>query len=465
MSARGGLGIGPAAISRLLLRLYAKPHGGGVITLEMYALYRSLGRCGPGRKDLSSEVMDDAPLPLAERLSARQWALIDMVLVALLAAASLFSIALGGQTTPAGLAWTVVRYLAVAAACGSLLFRRRLPFVVLGVVAVSVAFLNALGGQRNIDAGGGGLAVLALTFAVYSVAVTSTRRTSLATIGVAVGAIEVAALVAAGGPDWGATLLGLALAAFGWLAAENTRARRRYIAALVEQEAERERHREQQVRRASTDERLRIARELHDVVAHAMSIIAVRSGVARIALDARPQEAREALGIIEDTSRQALQELRTLVGVLRGTETDTTPAQREPAPGLADLEQLVTHIGDGGVSVDVHVDGEPRRLSPGVDLSAYRIVQEALTNVVRHAAPATAQLTLRYLPAELMIEVTDDGQARQQTSKDGQSTDSTGHGLIGMRERVALYGGNLQAERTPTGFRVLARIPSGEAAT
>ena len=151
--------------------------------------------------------------------------------------------------------------------------------------------------------------------------------------------------------------------------------------------------------------------------------------------------------------------------MLRGTETDTTPAQREPAPGLADLEQLITHIGDAGVSVDVHVDGEPRRLSPGVDLSAYRIVQEALTNVVRHAAPATAKLTLRYLPAELMIEVTDDGRTRQQTSKDGQPADSTGHGLIGMRERVALYGGNLEAERTPTGFRVLARIPSGEAAT
>ena len=334
------------------------------------------------------------------------------------------------------------------AACGSLLFRRRLPFVVLGVVAVSVAFLNALGGQRNIDAGGGGLAILALTFAVYSVAVTSTRRTSLTTIGVAVGAIEVAALVATGGPDWGAALLGLALAAFGWLAAENTRARRRYIAALVEQEAERERHREQQVRQASTDERLRIARELHDVVAHAMSIIAVRSGVARIALDARPQEAREALGIIEDANRQALQELRTLVGCA-GTETDTTPAQREPAPGLADLEQLVTHIGDSSVSVDVHVNGEPRRLSPGIDLSAYRIVQEALTNVVRHAAPATAKLTLRYLPAKIMIEVTDDGRTRQQTSKDGQSTDSTGHGLIGIANEWRSTAGTCRPSEPP----------------
>ncbi len=251
--------------------------------------------------------MDDLRLPITERLSARQWTGVDVVLAAVLAAASVFSVALVGGTTPAG-SWTVVRYLAVVAACGSLLFRRRFPLVVLGVVGVSVAFLNALGGQRNIDAGGGGLAVLALTFAAYSVAVTSTRRTSLTAIGVAVGAIEIGALVAAGGPDWSAALLALALAGVGWLAGENTRARRVYVQGMVERAAEREREREQRARRAGTEERLRIARELHDIVAHAVSIIAVRSGVARVVVDRRPEEAREALGIIEDTSRQALSE-------------------------------------------------------------------------------------------------------------------------------------------------------------
>jgi signal transduction histidine kinase len=185
----------------------------------------------------------------------------------------------------------------------------------------------------------------------------------------------------------------------------------------------------------------------------------VRSGVARLALQTRPREAGEALGIIEDTSRQALQELRSIVGVLRSAESDTAPARREPSPGLADLQQLVAQIGEAGVPVRLRVEGEPRRLPAGLDLSAYRIVQEALTNVVRHAAPATAELTLRYLPAEITIEVTDNGRNRRPTATGGQSGSGSGHGLIGMRERVTLYGGKLQAEPLPTGFHVLARIP------
>jgi signal transduction histidine kinase len=256
----------------------------------------------------------------------------------------------------------------------------------------------------------------------------------------------------------------LALAAVGWLAAVNTRTRRAYVDGVVERSAAREREREERARRASSDERLRIARELHDVVAHAMSIVAVRSGVARMALQSRPQEVSEALGIIEDASRQALQELRSIVGVLRSAGTDTGPAQRDPAPGLAELEQLVAQIGEAGVPVRLQIEGEPRRLPAGVDLSAYRIVQEALTNVVRHAAPATAQLTLRYLPSEIAIEVMDNGRGSTQALGGGQSTDGGGHGLIGMRERVALYGGNLQAGPTPTGFHVFARIPTAQAA-
>ena len=335
----------------------------------------------------------------------------------------------------------------------------------LGIVSVAVGFVNGAAGPPNLWGGGGGLLVLAVPFAVYTAVLASSRRRAVLEVGAAVGAIEVGALVARGGPDWGAMLPGLALVAVGWLAAVNTRTRRAYIDGVVERAAAREREREERARRASTDERLRIARELHDVVAHAMSIIAIRSGVARMALQTRPQEAGEALGIIEDTSRQALQELRSIVGELRSVETDTTTAQREPAPCLADLEQLVAQIGEAGVSVHLRVEGEPRRLPPGVDLSAYRIVQEALTNVVRHAADATAELTLRYLPAEITIEVTDNGRSSPQTSTGGQSINGSGHGLMGMRERVALYGGKLQAEPTPTGFHVLARIPTGQAAT
>jgi signal transduction histidine kinase len=409
--------------------------------------------------------MDPPPRPLAERLSARQWVLVDIVVAFLVYAASAGEILAGGPTAPSGPGWIAARALAVGVACASLPFRRRFPIAVLGIVTAAVAFVNGAAGPPDFQGGGGGLLVLAVPLAVYPVVLTSSRRRAVLEVGAAVVAIEIGALLAPGGPDWGAMLPGLALATVGWLAAENARTRRAYIDGVVERAAEREREREERARRASTDERLRIARELHDVVAHAMSIIAVRSGVARMALQTRPQEASEALGIIEDTSHQALQELRSIVGVLRSAETDGTPAQREPAPGLADLEQLVAQIGEAGVPVHLRVEGQPRRLPPGVDLSAYRITQEALTNIVRHAAPATAQLTLCYLPAEITIEVTDNGRSSPEASTGGQSTNGSGHGLIGMRERVALYGGNLQAEPTPTGFHVLARIPTAQVAT
>ncbi len=178
--------------------------------------------------------------------------------------------------------------------------------------------------------------------------------------------------------------------------------------------------------------------------------------------DVRPEEAREALGIIEGTSRQALAELRLLVGVLRGPETQDSDAAREPAPGLTDLPGLIGRVNEAGVPVGLRVEGEPRPLSPGVDLSAYRIVQEALTNVVRHAAPAAAELTVRYQPDEVVIEVTDDGCA-QDTRLARGAKGGSGHGIAGMRERAAVYGGRLVAEPTAGGFRVLARIPTGQA--
>jgi signal transduction histidine kinase len=270
----------------------------------------------------------------------------------------------------------------------------------------------------------------------------------------------VGAFAASGGPDWGAAVLVPVLAAIGWLAAENVSARRAYLDGVIERRAERERER---VRHASAEERVRIARELHDVVAHAMSIIAVRSGVARMVLDVRPEEAREALGIIEGTSRQALHEMRALVGVLRDPEDRGQPADRGPAPGLVDLPALVTQIDQAGVPVGVHIEGVPRPLPPGVDLSGYRIIQEALTNVVRHAAPATADLMLRYLPGELVIEVTDNG--RVPVAVPSSASLGEGHGIAGMRERVAAYGGTLVAEPTASGFRVLARIPTEQAAS
>ena len=407
--------------------------------------------------------VDESRPPLTQRLLARRQLFLDVGVAALLAAASSAQIAVSDRASPAGPGWTVARYLAVSAACGALPFRTRFAAPVLGAVAVAVALLNALAGAGGgLITVGGGLAVLAVPLAVYSVAVAPASRGTTAGIGAAVAVIEAGALSAVGGPDWGAALTALALAVAGWLAGENIKSRRAHLASVLERAAEREREREQRVRQAGAEERLRIARELHDVVAHAMSIIAVRSGVARVVLDVRPDEAREALGIIEGTSRQALAEMRLLVGVLRGPETQDADAAREPAPGLADLPGLISRINEARVSVGLRVEGEPRRLSPGVDLSAYRIVQEALTNVVRHAAPATAELTVRYQPEEVVIEVTDDGRARGAQSA-SRARDGSGHGIAGMRERAAVYGGVLVAEPTEAGFRVLARIPIGQA--
>jgi signal transduction histidine kinase len=321
------------------------------------------------RPGLIVVAVDELRPPLTERLPVRWRLFPDVLLAVLLAAASAAEIAVSHRASPAAFGWTVVRYLAVAAACGAVPLRRRFATPVLGVVAVAVALLNVLGGYGGgLITGGGGLAVRAVPLAVYGVAAASASPGTAVRIGAAVAAIEVGALFAVGGPEWGTALLVLALAAAGWLAGENTRSRRAHLESVLERAAEREREHEQQARQAGAEERLRIARELHDVVAHAMSIIAVRSGVARLVIDVRPDEAREALGIIEGTSRQALAELRLLVGVLRGHERQDADADREPAPGLADLPGLIGRINEAGVSVGLRVEGEPRRLSPGADL-------------------------------------------------------------------------------------------------
>jgi signal transduction histidine kinase len=405
--------------------------------------------------------MDDPQVPLAEPLSAPRWALVDVVAAVLTGLTWAPLIAVTGAITPAGPGWTAARYLAAGASCASLMFRWRFPVAMLAVASGSAALFTALAGHLGVKHGDI-LGLIPVTLAVYAVVVTSGRRTALAAVGAAVAVIEVGAFAAAGGADGSGVLATPALAAVAWLAAENVRARRVYTQGVAERAAERER---EQARRASAEERVRIARELHDVIAHAMSIIAVRSGVARMVLDVRPDEAREALGIIEGTSRQALAEMRLLVGVLRDADAGDLQADRGPAPGLASLPGLVTQIDQAGVSVGVHVEGEPRALAPGVDLSAYRIVQEALTNVVRHAAPATAELTLRYLPGEVVIEVTDNGRAHLHAPSPARAGDGAGHGIAGMRERVAVYGGKLVAEPTASGFRVLARIPTGQAAS
>jgi signal transduction histidine kinase len=211
-----------------------------------------------------------------------------------------------------------------------------------------------------------------------------------------------------------------------------------------------ERQREDEAQRAVAEERARLARELHDVVAHAVSVVVVQAE-AGAAAGGPPDRVEETFDAIADTGRAALVELRRLLGVLRAPDE---PASREPQPGVAQLEPLVESVRRAGLPVEVRVEGDGRPLPPGVDLSAYRIVQEALTNSVKHAGPARASVLLRYGERELELEVVDDGRGPRAAAA------PPGHGLAGMRERTALLGGELDAGPAPGGgFAVRARLP------
>lgn len=202
---------------------------------------------------------------------------------------------------------------------------------------------------------------------------------------------------------------------------------------------------------ARAEERARIAREMHDVVAHSVSVMVVQAGAAEAAMDEDPAYTRDALGRVRLTGVEALEDLRRLLTVLREQEVRDVAA---PQPGLADLPGLLEQTRAGGLRADLVVEGRPRTLPAGLDLTAYRIVQEALTNVRRHAAAEQATVYLRFGHAEVEVEVVDDGPARPATDPS-----STGHGLIGMRERVALYGGRLETKHERDGFCVRAALP------
>jgi signal transduction histidine kinase len=216
-----------------------------------------------------------------------------------------------------------------------------------------------------------------------------------------------------------------------------------------------ERERERAEHAAVAEERGRIARELHDVVAHGVSVIAIQADAAEAALDRDPELARTPLRTIRSSAKQAMEEMRRLLDVLR---EDGDGGELLPQPGFGQVGELVEHARGAGVDVTLAVDGEPRPLAPGLDLSAYRIVQEGLTNVRKHAAGAPARVTVKWAPHELALEVRDSGPG-------GGSNGSGGHGLVGMRERVRIHGGELHAGPVPEGgFAVRARLPIEERA-
>ncbi len=212
-----------------------------------------------------------------------------------------------------------------------------------------------------------------------------------------------------------------------------------------------ERERDVAAREAVVEERARIARELHDAIAHNVSMMVVQAGAERRVLDRRNESTKEVLATIEQIGRDALTEMRRLVGMLRSEGADPLA----PQPGLGDLPTLVAQVHAAGLPVDLHVEGEPRELSVGIELSAYRIVQEALTNALKHAGEARAVVRVRYDPDSLELEIADDGAGAHAPVASG------GHGLVGMRERVALYGGRLEAGRRESGgFGVRVLLPT-----
>jgi signal transduction histidine kinase len=233
----------------------------------------------------------------------------------------------------------------------------------------------------------------------------------------------------------------------------------RLQAQLLEERADQlERTHEAEVRAALAEERGQIARELHDVVAHHVSVMTVQAAGARRALSRDPGAALNALEAIEATGRSAMTEMRRIVGVLRGPDDSAADGAtaRAPHPGLADLPRLVEDLTEAGLAVTLDVEGDEQDLPVGIDLTAFRIVQEALTNTLKHTVEARAQVVLRYSPTELVVEVTDDGSAKLPRLDRRRP----GHGLLGMRERVTMYGGTLQTgARRSGGFAVRAALP------
>ncbi|MFJ9079089.1 sensor histidine kinase [Streptomyces sp. NPDC102278] len=256
------------------------------------------------------------------------------------------------------------------------------------------------------------------------------------------------------------TLFAVVPFALAWVLGDSVRTRRAYYAQLVERNQRLEKEREAQAKAAVTTERARIARELHDVVAHNVSVMVVQADGAAYVMDVAPEQAKEALQTISGTGRQALAEMRRLLGVLRTGE----PQESEdyvPQPDVEQIEVLVEQVRAAGLTVDFEVEGSPRRLPSGVELTAYRIVQEALTNTRKHGGPeASASVRLVYFDDGLGLLVEDDGRGAAHELYEDGGADGAGHGLIGMRERIGMVGGTLDAGPRPGGgFRISALLP------
>jgi signal transduction histidine kinase len=338
-------------------------------------------------------------------------------------------------------------YVLAAAGGLVLVWRRRYPTAVFAATTGAAVLYEARGYR-------GGPALIAVVVAVYWVALLESRRRSLALAVIAAVALGASRLIFTS-----ETLGSIAVNAVGFLGAAlflgwAVANRRAFVNEIRDRADRAERTREEEARWRVDDERLRIARELHDVVAHAISTINVQAGVGEHVIATKPEEAARALSLIKQTSRDALRELRAMLNVLRAVDE---PDARAPAPGLGHVDALIATSIRAGIPTDLIIRGDARQLPATVDLTAYRIVQESLTNVLRHGAPARATITIVYEPELVTITVGDDG-----TGAAGLS-DGTGHGITGMRERAGAVGGTLTAGPRPEGgFEVTAVLPLRE---
>jgi len=316
-------------------------------------------------------------------------------------------------------------------------------------LAVAVAVFGAVAGESllGVSLDRPDSPLLVALAAAYAVAAYRDLRIALAGMAIALAGIwiGVAGQSTNNHSDFAFTAV---VVSAGWLVGRGMRGRVRQTAELAERTRQLEEAREAERLAAVAEERRRIARDLHDVIAHSVSVMVVQAGAAEDIFARDPEGVLEPIRAVQETGRAALVEMRRLLGLLR----EDGELGLAPQPRLADLDVLAEQIRLAGLPVELAVEGNPRPLPIGVDLSVYRIAQEALTNSLKHAGPARARLVLRYLEAAVELEVVDDGVS--------SSNGNGGHGLIGMRERVAVFGGTLEADRLATGgFRVLARLP------
>jgi signal transduction histidine kinase len=332
------------------------------------------------------------------------------------------------------------------AASAAVAFRRQRPGAVFAAV-LAIHLVYHLAGYPGAGP------FPALMVAMFGLAAAGLRRGAIGAAVLVAATAAVVQVVRDGANLVNPTIIMPAvLAVAAVLAGEAAHNRRRYLAEVAERLSRAQADRETETRRRVTEERLRIARELHDIMAHTITVITVQAGEALDALDRYPEQAREALHNIRDASREAKSELKATVEVLRaGPEPD---AARKPAPGLRDLPELVQTAGAGSLQAELEVQGEVRPLPAAVELTAYRIVQESLTNVVRHAGASHATVTVRYEPGVVTVQVEDDGRSAPAGAADG-------HGIRGMRERAEAVGGRLETRaRSGGGFRVWAVLPA-----